>query len=82
MKFKYIMGASVTGLRLYFHSLCQLSAHFFSPLPEMLYASCIKFFAEALELFMHAVFHLFVIHKTASLDFIFQGPKNMEVGGC
>jgi hypothetical protein len=38
--------------------------------------------AEASELFTHAVFRLLVIHKSASLEFVLQGAKSMEVGGC
>jgi hypothetical protein len=48
----------------------------------MLYASGIKLFAEVSELFMHAVFQLIVIRKTAYLEGILQEVKKMEVGGC
>jgi hypothetical protein len=46
----------------------------------MLYAGQVKLFAEVSELFMHAVFHLIVNHKTASLECILQDARKMEVG--
>jgi len=46
----------------------------------MLYASCVKLFAEVLELFTHAMFQL-AICKMALSECSFQGPKMMEVGG-
>jgi hypothetical protein len=47
-----------------------------------MYAGRVKLFAEASELFTHAVFQFVVIRKTASSECILQGAKKMEVGGC
>lgn len=41
----------------------------------------VKLFAEASEIFRHAVFQL-VFRKTALSESNLQGPKKMEVGGC
>jgi len=66
MKLKYIeiyRGRILHKVEVIFpQSLCHYQ-HFFPPLHEMLYAGCIELFAEASELFTHAVFQLFVIHK-------------------
>jgi hypothetical protein len=48
----------------------------------MLYRGHVTLFAEALELFMRAMFHLLVIQKMVSSEGIFQGPKKVEVCGC
>jgi hypothetical protein len=47
----------------------------FPPLPETLYAGRVKLFAEASELFKHAVFEL-VVCKTASSECVLRGPKS------
>jgi hypothetical protein len=39
----------------------------------------VKLFAEASELFMHAVFQLVVVYKTSSSECLLQGAKNVEV---
>ena len=49
---------------------------------ETLYTGRVKLFAEASNLFTHAVFQLVVVRKTASSECILQGSKKMEVGGC
>jgi hypothetical protein len=41
---------------------------FFPPLREVLYNGHVKLFAEVLELVVHAVLQLVVIHKTVSLE--------------
>jgi hypothetical protein len=48
-------------------------------LHETLYAGRVKLFAEASELFTHAVFQFVVVRKTASLECILEGTKKMEV---
>jgi hypothetical protein len=48
----------------------------------MLYAGCVKLLAEASELFMHTVFQLLIIRKTASSECILQEAKKMKVRGC
>jgi len=78
MKFTYIIGALCTKLRLLFHkvsfiistlfSMFIISTFFFPPLRGVLYNGHVKLFAEALELFMHAVLQLVVICKTVSLE--------------
>lgn len=81
MKFMYSMGTSLAELRLFFHKVSFIINTLFPLLCEMLYAGCMKLFAEASELFTHAVFQP-VIHKKTSLECIHQWAKNMEVGGC
>jgi len=46
----------------------------------MLHAGHAKVFAEASELFKHDVFQLIFAHTTASLKYILQGAKRVEVG--
>jgi len=53
-----------------------------SALHELLYAHHIKLFTKALELFMHTVFQLNVVLKTASLECCLQEAKYMKVRGC
>jgi len=66
MKFTYTMGTSFTKLSLFFHKLLFIMNTFFSLLSEMLYTGHVTLFAEASELFVHTMFELIVIHKTAS----------------
>jgi len=63
MKFTYSMGTSLAKLRLFFHKISFIINTLFPLLCEMLYASPMKFFAEASELFTLAVFQLVIIHK-------------------
>jgi hypothetical protein len=51
-------------------------------LHQKLYEGNIKLFAEASEIFTHAVLQLVIIHKTTSSERIFEGAKKVEVGGC
>ena len=46
---------------------------------ETLYAGRLKLFAEVSKLFSHLVFHLVVVRKTASSEYIFQGAKELEI---
>jgi hypothetical protein len=55
MKFTYIVSMSFTELKLFVHKLFIINI-LFLPLNEMLYASHIKHFAEALELITQAIF--------------------------
>jgi hypothetical protein len=48
----------------------------------MLYAGSVKLFAEASELFTHAVFLFVVVLKTGSSEFVLHEAKKLEVGGC
>jgi len=82
MKFTYIMGTSFTKLRTFFYKVFFIINTLSSTLHEMLYSRHIKLFAEALELFMHTVFQLTVILKTASLECYLQEAKYTEVRGC
>jgi hypothetical protein len=76
------MGTSFTKLRLFFHKVSFIINILPPPLREMLNAGRVKLFAEASELFTHAVFQLVVVRKTASSECILQGAKKMDVGGC
>ena len=51
------------------------------PLLETLYVCRVTLFAEASELFTHAVFQVVVFLKTTSSGCIFQGAKNKESEG-
>jgi hypothetical protein len=75
MKFTYIVGRSFTKLRLFFHEISFAIKTRLPHLPETLYAGRLKLFAEALELFVHAVFQLVVVHKTVSSECILQGGQ-------
>lgn len=66
MKFTYTIGTSFTKLSLFFHKLLFIMNTLFPLLPEMLYTGHINVFAETSELFMHTMFELIVVHKTAS----------------
>jgi len=74
------MGTSFTSLRLFFHKVSIISV--FSPLREMLYAGRVKLYAEASELFTHAVFQLAVVLQTGILGVHPSADKKMEVGRC
>jgi hypothetical protein len=54
----------------------------FPPLHEMLYASHVEFFAEVLEFFTHAMFHLIVVHKMVSSSASGRGPKGQMAQGA
>jgi hypothetical protein len=49
----YIVGMSFKKLRLFLHKVCVINT--FSPLCETLYVGRVKVFAEASELYTHAV---------------------------
>ena len=74
------------GYILYKIDIFPQSLHYklnFPTLPEKLNAGSVELFAEASELFTHAVFQLVVVLKMASSEYILQGAqKKMEVGGC
>lgn len=82
MKFVHFVGTSFTMLRLFSHKVSSSINTLFTHLCEMLWACSVKFFAEASELFMHLVFHLGVVLKSASSECITQGAQKMEIGGC
>jgi hypothetical protein len=82
MKFTYIMGTSLTKLRLFFHKVFFIVDVHFPSLRKMLYAGSVKLFTEASELFTHAVFELVVVRKTASSEFILPGAKRMKSEGA
>lgn len=58
MKYTYVMSTAFTKLRLFFPQILLSYQQTFPPLCETLLAGCVKVFAEALELFTHAVFQL------------------------
>jgi hypothetical protein len=71
MKFTHIM--SINALHSWHYISTKFSSlppHFFPPLLMILYASHVKRFAEASELFTHATFQLAIICKMASLECI------------
>jgi hypothetical protein len=82
MNFTYIVGISLTKLRLFSHTLSYNVNTIFSSLRETLCAGRVKPFAEASERFTHVVLLLTVVGKTASSECILQGAKKMEVRGC
>ena len=63
MKFTYCISYTfVTELKLFFHKVSTIN----TPLSESQDAGRVKLYAEASELFTHAVFQLVVLRKTAS----------------
>lgn len=79
MKFAYIMGISLTKFILFSHKVSFIMKPRFLPLGETLYASRLELFAEASEIFTHAVFQHVVDRPTTSSECMLQGPKKMEV---
>jgi hypothetical protein len=80
MTFTYILGASFENLKLFYHKFSFCSNTSLPPLLETLYAGRLQLFTESSEFFKYALLH-FVARKTASLEFILQRAKKMEVGG-
>jgi hypothetical protein len=84
----YITATPFTALRLFFHKVSFIIDTLFPPTREKLHASHVEPSAEASGRYTHALLQLVVvvvvvlIRKTASSECIFQGAKNMEVGGC
>lgn len=66
MNFTYTIGMSFTKLSLFFHKLLFIMNTLFPLLSEMLYTGNVNLFAETSELFVHTMFELIIIHKTAS----------------
>lgn len=79
MKFTRVITTSFTKLTLFFHKVFVLINKLLPP--EMLCAALLKLFAEALKVFMHAVFQLVVVRKTVPSEFVLQEARKMEVGG-
>jgi hypothetical protein len=75
------MGTSFSKRRLFFHKVSIIKT-LFPPLCETLYAGRVKLFAEASELFTHAVFQLVVIRKTASSECSLQEAKLWKSEGA
>jgi hypothetical protein len=73
------MGTPLTKLRLFFCKAFFNINTIFPRLRETLYAGRVKLFAEAFELFMHAVFQLIVVGKTASSPCILQGARRWNL---
>ena len=73
------MGTRFTKFSLSAHKVSVIFNTNFPPLHEMLYAGRVKLFAEASELFTHAIFYLMFVSRTASSERIFQGTKTSEV---
>ena len=73
------MDTSFAKQKLFLREVSFVISTHISPLRETLYACRVKLFAEASELFAHAVFQLVVVYKTASMECILQETKNMEV---
>jgi hypothetical protein len=64
-------------------SLLRCQHNCFSPWLQKLYAGRLNLFAEASEIFTHAVFQLVVVRKTTSSECIFEDAKKRVLnGGC
>jgi hypothetical protein len=68
------MGTSFTKLT-FSHKVPFIINALFPPLRETQYAGSVKLFAEASELFKHAVFQFIVVGKTASSECILPGGQ-------
>jgi hypothetical protein len=77
MKLAYTMDTPFTKLR-----LCLIISTLLPPLFEALYVGHVQLFAEASELFTHALFSRFVIYKMVSSECLLPGAKKVEGGGC
>jgi len=76
-------GTFFAKLRLILHEVSFSTNTIFRLLRETLNAGRVKLFAEALELFTHAVFQLVVVRKTAHLGgHTAAGQKDVEVGAA
>lgn len=75
------MGTSLIKLKLFFLKVCIMNT-LFSALLYKLYASCIKLFVEASELFVHAVFWLSSSAKWCSWIAYLRGPKRWMSDGA
>jgi len=82
IKFTKTMGTYFTKLRLFFRKVSFIINTPFPPLCEMPGGSHVQLFAEVYELFTHSVFQLDIIHKIASLEYVLQEAKMLEVEGC
>jgi hypothetical protein len=76
------MGTSFTQLRFFFHKVSFLINAVFPPLRETLHAGRVERFAESSEFFTRAVFTARRLPQNGVSEFILQGAKKMEVGGC
>jgi len=74
-KFTRIRDKSHTKMRLFVHQVTFIINKISPPLRQTLYADALKVFAAASELFAHAVFQLFVVHKPMPSDGILQEVK-------
>jgi hypothetical protein len=78
----YSMGAAITNLRLFSHKIFFHMNTLFPRLPQTLYVSRVKLFAEASEFLPLAVFQFLVDgNKTASYKSILQGTKKWKSYG-
>lgn len=75
------MGTSLTKLKLFFPKVSIMNT-LFSALLYRLYASCIKLFVEASELFVHAVFWLLSSAKWCPWSAYVRGPKRWTSHGA
>ena len=76
----YITGASFTKFTLFFDNVFLIINTLFPTLHVDVYASCVKLFAETLEIITHAVFQLVVGRKKASSECVLQGAREVEGG--
>jgi hypothetical protein len=65
------------GLRTKGYKVSSIINTLFPPLREALYVGRVKLFAEASELFAHALVLLLVVRKTAFSECILQGAKKL-----
>ena len=79
MKFAYIMGICFTKFILFSHKVSFIMKPLSLPLGKTLYAGRLELFAEAPEIYTHALFQHVVDRQTASSECMLQEAKKMEV---
>jgi len=80
VKLTYMMDTSFTHFRLFFHKVSLIINTLFTIFHETLYARHVKFFAEALELFMYTVSARHPQNGVLRLHS--SGGEKMAVTGC
>jgi len=72
----------VTEFKLFFHKVSIINTLFLPTLSETQDAGRVKVYAEASELFTHAVFQLVILRKTASSEFILHRTRGCKTVGA
>jgi hypothetical protein len=76
MEFILFIGTHLSELRLFFQNV---SFYNNPPFYQTLYAGCVKYFVEALEIFTYPVFKLTVFGKTASTKCFLEADKKIGI---